>query len=237
MTIETIVPVRPGAVDRFPVYHPQVTTRVIECSDGQLSQVWKQAYAESKADILLWKHDDFRIQHPEDFIASLVSLMDRYPAVGVAGARSYAPNRNPAWWQQAPLRAGYVDGVCRGMVSHPAQGDVARIGPYFPVFYGPPGPAVVLDGCCVAVRQPRGGDPSIEEILACWDLEFKEHFYDVAFTLNLTRLFQARLQNACYVMVADVIHESGGNVQGEAWPAAAKRMAEKYRMPAPCMAI
>ena len=243
-TIEIIVPVRPGSGDRFPVSADpdRIQTRVIECPDGNLSGLWRDAYGESNADVVVFKHDDFWFRGWYSFESQLWSLMDRYPIIGVAGARSYSPRR-VAWWQQSDSRHAMIDGINRGMVSHPtpsALRGVGRIGDYCPTLFGPPGPAVVLDGCCIAVCRNFANDPfgqfSIDEVLNWWDLDFTHHFYDIVFTLNATQAcHRAGLGTPCYVVVADVVHESGGPT-GPEYVEAAKRFSQKYSLDEPICA-
>lgn len=231
-SIEIVVPLRPGGRDRFPV--DGVPTRVLECADGNLSRLWRDAYLESDADVVLFKHDDFHIRDWQGYEAALAGLLRIYPIVGVAGARRFDP-RDPRWFAQGPARVVMVDGINRGLVAHLAAAQNApatEAGGFFPTFYGPPGPAVVLDGCCVAVwrRFPTTlfGSHDVHAISGCWDEDFPFHFYDVAFTYNVSRLTrEAGLPCACYVTLGDVAHSSIGAFDA-AWEAAAARFARKY---------
>jgi len=233
MQIEIIVPVRPGDVDRFPVEQPNVTTRTIECPDGNLSKLYKEAYLRSKADIVIFKHDDLWIRNWDDFINQVKYQLKRHMVVGIAGTRSYAPNRHPAWWMQGAKRFGHVDGLNRGVVSHPSNGIISN--KYMPVLYGEPGPAVVLDGALMAVlrTEPLMGnsDPKwAREIADCFDEAFTYHFYDIAFTLNMARY------GGCYVICSDIVHEGMGDLT-DAWQKAAKMFTNKYSMGQPLMVI
>lgn len=235
-TIEIIVPVRPGGVDKFQVKHDpdRIKTTVVECADGNLSRVWRDAYVASDADVVVFKHDDFWFRNWLSYEAQLWAMIDRYPILGVAGARSFIP-RKAAWWQQTETRHDFIDGVCRGMVSHPTPDPlkkIGRIGTFFPTFYGPPGPVVVMDGCCIAVKRnvdsDTFGDYTLDDIAGWWDTDFTYHFYDIAFTMNATLAFQEKkLGASCYVLIADVVHQSGGDT-GEDYMQHAIRFATKY---------
>ncbi len=256
MNVEIVVPVRPGQHDQFPVIDGlsggctdlDIFQNEIECPDGNLSQVYKDAYLASDADVVIFKHDDFHIRNWFNFSLQMLSLMrgpDGYPVVGVAGARSYAPERHVAWWMQSAVREGMVDGINRGYVAHPAKyGPLYHnlgIGEVFTDF-GPPGPAVVLDGCCFAVvRQDDWFDCckyaklTHQGVADCFDPEFKNHFYDIAFSLNLSRMFfnHGKVAHApIYIVHADVVHQSPGPV-GKAWEAAGAIFKEKYRRGVP----
>jgi len=241
-TIEIIVPVRPGDHDRFRVeaHSDRIITNEVECPDGNLSKAYSKAYRESSADVVIFKHDDFWFRNWEAFELQLWATMAQYPIIGVAGTRSYAPNRNPAWWLQANARAGMVDGLNRGLVHHPAQGDFkTTINDYAPTFFGPPGPAAVLDGCMVAVARDEqllfntaNLDPY--RIANWFDPDFTFHFYDIAFTLNASVALSAMGQSACYVVLADVCHLSiGAGAGGKDWQIMARKFSMKHSMGKP----
>jgi len=140
-----------------------------------------------------------------------------------------------------------VDGINRGYVAHPA-----RYGPLYHTLgideafteFGPPGPAVVLDGCCFAVVRKlawvysfalKYAALSPQHVADCFDPEFKNHFYDVAFSLNLSRLFLNHGKGAhapIYIVHADVVHQSPGPT-GPEWELAGERFKEKYRVGMP----
>lgn len=251
-TIEIIVATRPADNrDRFPVTHDpeRITTRIIQCADGNLSRVYKDAYLESEADVVIFKHDDFGFRNWDSFETQLWTLMDKgYYVLGFAGSRSYTPMRNVMWWAQAQenrqrIRNGYIDNVCRGMVSHPPSEDNKELFEYLPTFFGEPGPAVVLDGACIVVRRkdfagramPDFAHPfNADDILAsCFDKDFTYHFYDIAFTLNATLKFKELHHGpVCYAMIADVIHCSLG-VAGEDYNVAGRKFKKKYMLPSP----
>src|SRR3712207_1046513 len=184
-TLEVIVPVRPGARDQFPPRLARgVRSREVVCEDGNLARLWRVALAQSSADAVLFKHSDFWLRGWESFEAQLWPLLGRYPVVGVAGTRYFSPRR-PCWWGQVAARPGLADGVNRGMVAYPHPDPLAdqagtEPGGYVARFYGPPGPVVVLDGCCVAVgRDPQAWDPfPLDEVAGWWDPEFGRHLYD-----------------------------------------------------------
>ena len=236
MQIEIIVPVRPGDVDRFPVEQPNVTTRTIECPDGNLSKLYKTAYLESKANIVIFKHDDLWIRNWDDYISQVEHQLKSHLVIGVAGTRSYAPNRNPAWWMQGTKQYGHVDGLNRGIVCHPSNGIIPN--KYMPVLYGEPGPAVVLDGCLMAVTRSLEWEFThprmVQRLAECFDLDFTYHFYDIAFTLNLNDVSEPDIEDvvACYVICSDIAHEGLGTLT-EAWQKAAQRFTNKYSMGAP----
>ena len=229
MNFEVIVPVRPGDVDRFPVEQPDVTTRVIECPDGNLSKLYKQAYLESEADVVIFKHDDLWIRNWNDYRFQVEHYLKTHMVVGIAGTRSYAPDRNPAWWMQSTRRSGHVDGLNRGVVCHPSNGVIDS--KYIPVLYGEPGPAVVLDGCLMAVYRRgtvKGYNPKwVQTIAGCFDPMFTYHFYDVAFTLNLINS-----DMPIYVICSDIVHEGMGELTKD-WQKAASRFVKKYAVGQP----
>ncbi len=230
MNFEIIVPVRPGDVDRFPVEQTNVTTRVIECPDGNLSKLYKEAYLESEANVVIFKHDDLWIRNWDDYRAQVERYLKTCFIVGIAGTRSYAPDRNPAWWMQGSKRMGHVDGLNRGVVCHPSNGVIDS--KYIPVLYGEPGPAVVLDGCLMAVLRV---DPLFTErdtrwvqmVEECFDPMFTYHFYDVAFTLNLSKKINTDRETACYVICSDIVHEGMGELT-KAWLKASDQFVRKY---------
>lgn len=239
MQIEVIVPIRPGDVDKYPVEADNVVSRIIECPDGNLSKLYRKAYLSSKADIVLFKHDDFGFFSWESFERQLLALIEDYLIIGVAGARSYSPLRNPAWWLQNSNRQGHVDGNNRGIVSHPTHNNVPGFN-YLPTLFGPPGTAVILDGCCFAVVRSEAllsndrllsFDPyTAEDVASYWDEEFTFHFYDVAFTFNAAQAFK-RLgcpSRAAYIVLADVFHDGLGDLDPH-WHSASKRFVDKYR--------
>lgn len=229
MNYEVIVPVRPGDVDRFPVDRPDVTTKVIECPDGNLSKLYKAAYLESEANIVIFKHDDLWIRNWDDYRFQVEHYLKFHIVIGVAGTRSYAPNRNPAWWMQGGKRQGHVDGLNRGVVCHPSNGVIDS--KYMPVLYGEPGPAVVLDGCLIAVWRDL---PELKNkinanlIASCFDIGFTYHFYDIGFTLCVTNNFG----DGCYVICSDIVHEGMGELTKD-WQKAADRFVKKYSMGQP----
>ncbi len=227
MNYEIIVPVRPGDVDRFPVEQPGVTTRVIECPDGNLSRLYKQAYLESEANVVIFKHDDLWIRNWDDYRFQVEHYLKTHMVIGIAGTRSYAPNRHPAWWMQTVKRFGHVDGLNRGLVCHPSNGVIDS--KYIPVLYGEPGPAVVLDGCLMAVLRDNNFMHknanyicSSKQIADCFDPMFTYHFYDVAFTLNLVNS-----NMPIYVICSDIVHEGMGELT-KSWEKAASRFVKKY---------
>lgn len=233
MNIEIIVPVRPGDKDRFPVGQTDVTTRVIECPDGNLSKLYKEAYLTSEADIVIFKHDDLWIRNWDDYIFQVEHYLSTHLVIGIAGTRSYAPNRHPAWWMQTEKRNGHVDGLNRGIVCHPSHGIIDN--KYIPVLYGEPGPAVVLDGCLIAVwrnhygldyYQPVYQDRAVQ-IAKCFDEAFTYHFYDVAFTLNFSQQDIEGYSKGCYVICSDIVHEGMGELTKD-WQKAAERFTRKY---------
>lgn len=236
-TIEIIVPVRPGDRDRFPVpdVPGRISTRIQECTDGNLSRLYRDAYLDSRADLVLFKHDDFCFRHWESFEAQAWDLLQHHPILGVAGTRAFAPQRLP-WWRQT-AQPGLMDGLNRGMVSHPLPAGLPTSGTangYHQTLYGPPGPVAVLDGVLLAVlrrwegNMPLFGQFTKEDVAAWWDDAFGRHFYDMAFTFNASLAFQeAKLGPACYAMVADVTHESVGTPD-RAWQEAAMRFVSRY---------
>jgi len=217
--IEVIVPVRPGDKDRFPVKGSGVVTREIECADGNLSQVYRDAYLESDAEIVIFKHDDLWIRNWNNYIYQVEHQLKYHYVVGVAGTRSYAPNRNIAWWMQSAVRVGHVDGLNRGLVSHPSNQVINS--KYIPTLFGEPGPAVVMDGCLLAVSHPFNYY-DVDQIGKCFDLEFTYHFYDVAFTMNVSESLKHG-----YVICSDIVHEGVGELT-PAWHEAGKRFVDKY---------
>jgi len=233
-TVDVIVPLRPGCRDQFPVRGgANVAVRNIECADGNLTLLWRAAYLGSSADIVLFKHDDFWIRN-WDSLTIHWPLLLRYPVLGVAGTRYYSP-AEAAWWNQVRTRPQPGPGINRGMVAHFRPGQdptTTEPGGYAPLFYGPPGPVAILDGCCVAVRRrmwQAGAERFMPEAIAeWWDLTFSRHFYDVAFCFNATRAYRdAYLGPACYAVVADVCSMSGNLVDAE-WESAARRFQQDY---------
>ena len=254
-TIEIVVPVRPGDHDRFPITQEpeRIITTEVECPDGNLSKAYSKAYTESEAAVVIFKHDDFWFRDWESFEYQLWDRIQRFPIIGVAGTRSYAPNRNPAWWLQAPARAGMIDGLNRGLVHHPATGDFkAQIGEYIPTLFGPPGPAVVMDGCMIAVANcmlPGDGirtywnsagikwEDRSKRVAAFFDPEFTFHFYDIAFTLSASKTFLEEAgQPACYVVLADVCHLGVGEMDNT-WARLSQQFASKYGVGEPLEAV
>lgn len=230
MNFEIIVPVRPGDTDQFPIKQPGVTTRVIECPNGNLSKLYKEAYLESEADVVILKHDDLWIRNWDDYRFQVEHYLKTHMVIGIAGTRSYAPNRHPAWWMQAPKRNGHVDGLNRGLVCHPSHGVIAS--KYIPMLYGEPGPAVILDGCLMAVMRIdhiyTERDTSWSQMVGeCFDPAFTYHFYDVSFTLNLSKKINTDGDIACYVICSDIVHKGMGELTKD-WQKAAERFVRKY---------
>lgn len=223
-TIEIVVPVRPGQTCRFPIAPdtPTATTQVISCRDGNISRLWRDAYVASRAEIVIFRHDDVWFRDGEDLEKQLQDVTEQYPIVGVAGATSYSPSRQT--WFSPPA-------VWRGMVSHPPLA-CGSPDAYVRAFFGPAGPAVVLDGCAVAVRRNRPGGGigpyGAADVASWWDVEFPFHFYDIAFTLNASLAFyKAGLGPPCYVIITDVVHKSHGSF-GEDHHRAWQRFVAKY---------
>ena len=162
-------------------------------------------------------------------------LLPRYPILGVAGTRAFSPQRLP-WWRQTS-HPSLMDGLNRGMVSHPLPAGLPTAGTeqgYQQTLYGPPGPVAVLDGLLLGVLRRWEGEPLLfgrftqEDLAGWWDDAFGRHFYDMAFTFNASRAFQdAGLGAACFAMVAYVSHESGGTPD-RAWQEAARLFVSRY---------
>lgn len=214
-TIEVVTPVRPGGRDRYPISpSARVTVRSVVCADGNLSRVYREVYRASGADLVVFKHDDAWIRDWADFERQLWEVVDRCPVVGVAGAANFDP-AVPAWWEQP---------ATRGSVAHPDER-----GGWRTRAYGPAGPAAVLDGVVLAVRRkwPDGRGPlgaaTADRLADCWDDRFGRHFYDIAFSLAVTRMFLATGPGpGCWAIVCDVAHDSGGPT-GPEWREAAAR--------------
>jgi len=224
-----IVPVRPGDSDQFQVPEDLAVTTLVECADGNLSQAWERGFNTVGGDVVVFKHDDFSIRKPDDFLAHIDIVLDHYPVVGVAGSRAYHPQHHPAWWVQAPHTADMYNGPNRGFVMHPTG--QARHGEttFGFTYFGGPGPVVVLDGCCIAVRRSVV-DAYLETMKTSpWDHEFTTHFYDIAFTLNMSNfMLEHNNQPACYAVLTDVAHMSRGEIK-PAWHVAANRFLGRYK--------
>lgn len=232
-TVEVITPVRPHDRDRYPVQYGSdpVKLRTIVCPDGNLSVVYRDAYLASNADIVIFKHDDFFIRDWHWLYRQIILVMELgYPIVGVAGTRAYAPERSPAWWMQAGQRVGMVDGLNRGLVHHRQDGK------WLPTIFGSPGDAVVLDGCFIAVARSYGllvdyhQQLHPERMAEFFDLSFRNHFYDIAFTLRASRWgrMMGVKRPPCFVVMSDVLHESPGEL-APMWHQAAERFVANYR--------
>lgn len=207
-SIEILTPVRPGGRDRYPVPIQQPdAARTAECADGNLSNLYQRSYTDSRADVVVFKHDDFHVRDWRRFRESLMAAMETHLVVGVAGAGVYSPAR-PRWWL-------HPSDEFRGRVAHPTES-----GGWLPHDYGPAGPVAVLDGALLAVRRST---PRAAELAACFDPEFGRHFYDLAFTWNATR----RLGRVCFALAEEVAHDSPGRTDA-AWHRAAERFARKY---------
>ena len=224
LTIEVVVPVRVGERDRYPVRDPgnTVVTREVECPDGALSALWRDAWLKSMADVVVFKHDDCAIRDWPAYRTSISKTIERFPIVGVAGASSFDPN-HPIWWERGESLHGRVLHVMEDQHGRVAASD-----------YGPPGPALVLDGLCVAVARPpwqgAAGIFAEDEIARWWDEEHTNHFYDIAFSLNAVRAFADRgLKTPCAVVSAEILHHHAGSMQKSGdYTAAQRRFCGKY---------
>ena len=207
MKIEVIVPVRPGGCDKYPLVYPGVDTYVVECADANLSRVWRDSVMASDADIVVFKHDDLWVRDPLGYLTQVAGLIavGVINVVGVAGTRMYAPMRETAWWRQG-------DRTTLGLVHHQVVNQLE-----YPSFFGPPGPAVVVDGCIIAVRTR-----SMARDL--WDVSFKNHFYDVAFCVNQELLHP----NTTRVIISDIKHDSLGMLS-PAWYESSARYIKSHR--------
>ena len=220
--VEVVVPVRPGTHDQYPLRG--VYTREIVCEDGNLSRAFRDGVMESKADIVIWKHDDLCVNSSSFLIHTMLGVSRFCPIMGVAGSCVYAPGlRSPAWWLQGT-------NTQRGLVYH--QQDKVKGGSPYPSLFGAPGVVAVLDGCLIAVRKKsqrvanKAVNWAVDE--GWWDMEFTNHFYDIAFTMNASRdtIVQHGV-SPCVVIGADVLHHSIGELK-DGWHSAATRFGRKY---------
>ncbi|RMG40698.1 MAG: hypothetical protein D6725_02895, partial [Planctomycetota bacterium] len=227
MQFEVVVPVRPGDRDRFPVPaddsgHP-ARSRTVMCTDGRLSRCWRDAFAASDADVVVFKHDDLQILQWRDFAERVAKHLGTGPIAGVAGAAVYSPSFG-RWWRGLPHRPTSLRGRVRHLAATPGTttGTAAAVGERSgsansgpaectELVFGPPGPAIVLDGCLIAVcrneRLLADAGWTVDELLACWDEAFGRHFYDVAFTYNASlRAALSGRPPACWVVDTPVLH-------------------------------
>lgn len=226
-TFEVIVPVRPGEHDRYPVVTNdyKVTTKEIETTGG-LSVVYRDQLLASKADIVIFKHDDLWIRDVDNFLSQVAFHARRYPVIGIAGTTSYSSIRHPSWWMQGQNRYGLNDGLTRGMVSHPQPGNALKQ-EFVATLFGPPGAVVVIDGCCMAISRLLVDVP-VDDIAKCFDPSYTTHFYDIALSCNVTLLAQSRgLRSGCYVIVSDIAHRSPGVLTPD-WEAASRKFGIHY---------
>ena len=162
--------------------------------------------------ILVFIHDDVWID--EDlFVDSVLSGLDAYDVIGVAGNRRLAPNQ-PAW-AFIDTKFTWDDRInLSGRVAHgPAPfGEVSNFGPT-------PASCELLDGVFLATHKYK-----LVEKLVRFDTTFEFHFYDLDFCRSARK---AQLSLGTWPI--GLTHQSGGNFGNNAWNEGLQRYRSKWR--------
>jgi GT2 family glycosyltransferase len=193
---------------------PSIELRLFPENRAGLPSVYNIAIREAASDpaVLIFAHDDLYIC---DFFwtSHLMIALNRFDIVGLAGNKRRVPHQ-PAW---AFTDTGWnLDNPenLSGIVGHGKGFPPAKL-----CYYGRPFQEVkLLDGLMLMARS---------EVLLSKQLGFDErfdfHFYDLDFCRQAEKL--ALRMGTCGV---SVIHESGGNFNGESWRAAYASYLQKW---------
>lgn len=179
-----------------------------------LPEIYNAAISTSPAEILVFMHDDVWI---EDifFVDLLISGLQNFDLIGVAGTRRRQPNQL-AWAFSAFVDNAFVKEEpeqLSGAIGH-GNWPFGEINSYGPI----PQECELLDGLFFAVKKS-----TLQESGIRFDQRFDFHFYDLDF---------CRQARQCGLRVGtwpiSLTHQSGGNYGSAQWWSSYRTYIEKW---------